>query len=765
MKRSINALSFILVSMLSIAMVSCSDKEPQLPKEPSDKGVKVEGHGSLRNQMARDYFAFNVNSVVFNTTEVSGMTVFYLGAESNLTTTEAVVSTGHYARLVVANVDGGQNHVETDAGVSVEYYRGGELLFEATNENGADFRNHSYTAELFNNGLAAELDVEIVSRSGDSRFDVRYYGNSTRWPDSLESLADVIMKEIYVEYYFGRADSSDADQYLLICSTSPLTLTDYGEWVMLDKEGYMMQIYFHTYPQDNKLQLPAGTYRPSSQLEANTYFSGTGYHRFTWDTNTNRQVYNESPAAFSGDIVVEYDEATGLTTIRAPYIDADGRTRVMAYQGKLGSFYDVNAATVLPQLNESVEFNAVSADGIYYGQMGTEAYGTCEIVVYGDKYLSENADEKEGTYAATLMLTAPTLFTSQDELNAGLSKLAGTYKESSTFTKTWTWFQTVEMNVYGMVYPYGTFIHKQDGSYYGLHGYAESGTVVVTAVEGGLRIEFDLVSKNGSTMKGSYEGPINWTWSPVASSSDDGTSTLTEDYEMDLSRHKTARLVAPDKIYIGGVGYTDMSIYATKWGSKSVNRNADIGYQYIAFGNIGANKDEDGNINKGDFAYIELCTAPGEERQLKPGHYTVSQERWPAYFRPMNEEGEGVAIRGMLLNSTSYTSHWQHHIAGQTLSIMDGHAYFYDGEVTVTYNEADDTYTFEFDCICVRKHHVTGTWTGKVAGVSNAEEAALTSEWHAPLSLPVLSYARPVLDSELQSELVRSASERTALKR
>ena len=59
---------------------------------------------------------------------------------------------------------------------------------------------------------------------------------------------------------------------------------------------------------------------------------------------------------------------------------------------------------------------------------------------------------------------------------------------------------------------------------------------------------------------------------------------------------------------------------------------------------------------------------------------------------------------------------------------MDQHAIFYDGSVTITKAEGGDNwFTFEIDGICVREHHVRGSWTGPVYLYKGTEPV---TEWH-----------------------------------
>lgn len=706
--------------MSACVLVACEKGGGTEPDpDDSNKPGSVTKPEDLSNQAAYNGSVFSLQSVIYTFEEVEGSAVFYLSPTAGITDIDGMQAANDYIRLVVGKTNGSNvNFAGTDNAVVYN-----DLQADAS--NASQFKITKLDVILYG-ATAVEIQINIASNDGRSTLLTNYYGSCTRYPsDDIAIEAVAVCTHVAQQVYFGQGLGTNAHEYDLLVSTSQLTQATDGTLVLLEETGYAMHIAFFAIPNSvYRTRLPQGTYKYSEGAEAGTYLSVSYLAEFS--TENGHQEMSTRP--FVGDMTVTTDN-NDITTIRASFVDSSNRLRTIAYQGKLGNFMDINSSTYLPQFNQDVDMTANKANGIYYGRMGEQAYGTFELVIYENAYL----DGQEGSFGATLLLTSPTLFTKEADLKQNISKLNGTYNASSTFSQSMSWFKPVEMNVYGMVQPYGTFLHQYDGSYYGLFGYANDGTVTISAgsADGDMHIEFDLTSQNGSKMKGRYDGPIEWSWQPVSSDSDDGTSTLTEDYDMDLARHKEARLVVPQQIYIGGIGYTQMSDYSKRWGSQSPDKNDDIGYQYIAFGNIGLNEDPVGTVNAGDFAYIELVTAPGEERQLKPGHYTISPQRWPAYFHPMNSDGEGVAVKGMLLNSISYTSHWEHHYASDGgLSVIDGHAYFYGGEVTVSGPDADGEYTFEFDCLCVRDHHVRGTWKGPVSGISTETDTAM---WRAPM--------------------------------
>lgn len=706
--------------VLAFAAVSCNNDngvESDKPEAVPGKVVKPE---KLNNQYACDGVIYDIKSVVYTEEEIDGATVLYFSSKSGITDITGMINSGEYMRVVAENNSGSNADF---AGTK------NEVSYKEVSVTSANCHNYTISSMFFDlaTPTTADFSMEIAANDGKKAISASYYGYASRWPAiDLAEEAVAICTEVAQAVYFGQGAGTNAHEYDIIVATGQLTTTTDGSLVLVDKEGYAMHIGFMAIPNSAyKTRLPNGNYRNSSNSEAGTYLSVSYIGEFS--TENGHQTMTSRP--FDGDITVVTDD-DNITTISAYFVDESGRRRMIAFRGNIGNFLDYynSTSTFLPQFTDDVQFEADACDAAYYGRMGEQAYGSFEFTLYQNEYLEGDDD----FYGATLLLTSETLFPSLESLNSQIDKLYGTYEVANTFTIPGTWFKPVEMNVYGSIQPYGTFVHKHDGSYYGLFGYGESGTITVSeGTDGGLRIEFDLVSVTGATMKGSYDGPIDWIWSPVTSSSDDGTSTLTEDYDMDLERYDSAILYLAPRLYIEGIGFIDRDKYTEKYPD-----NIPIGYQTIVFGNLGANNNPDGSVNVGDFLALELVTAPGEERQLKAGHYTISEHRWPAYFHPM-ENGEGVAIRGMMINGESYTSHWEHHKESSSghLSEMDGHAFFYGGEVTITGPDEKGHYTFDVDCICVREHHVRGQWTGPVAGLEAPEETSSTKSWHAPMLL------------------------------
>lgn len=95
---------------------------------------------------------------------------------------------------------------------------------------------------------------------------------------------------------------------------------------------------------------------------------------------------------------------------------------------------------------------------------------------------------------------------------------------------------------------------------------------------------------------------------------------------------------------------------------------------------------------------------------------------------------------------------------------MDAHALLYGGQVTISKVEGEgkeNWYRFEVDGICVRKHHVRGTWEGPV--VSQTGRAAAEKDHLEPPRLLRRLPAPSVPMSRLAEDCRASCSSRAGM--
>ncbi len=222
---------------------------------------------------------------------------------------------------------------------------------------------------------------------------------------------------------------------------------------------------------------------------------------------------------------------------------------------------------------------------------------------------------------------------------------------------------------------------------------------------------------------------------------------------MDLSKIKKAHYYTSDQVYIQGIGYKPISSYGC--GLQFIN----IGIEWVGDHLEDFVDREPG----GDIIRLELVTEPGKENEITPGTYEVTEQRWPEFIKP------GVMMRGIMLNGALSGSRWMHQSYSmwgdddKIFEYMDAHALLYGGQVTITKVEGEgkeNWYRFEVDGICVRKHHVRGTWEGPVVSQTAGGAAAEKDHLEPPrllrrLPAPKVSMSR--LAEKLPDVMFRKA--------
>ena len=357
-------------------------------------------------------------------------------------------------------------------------------------------------------------------------------------------------------------------------------------------------------------------------------------------------------------------------------------------------FYSIDAGSNFsnPQIGKDVEFEGVEATALYYGNLFDSATGMMLINIFDENY---DIKGKDG-YCVSLVVFSD-LF--GNPKNARL--IPGKYTMSKGL-EYGTWLPAMEVNYYGIPMVMGSYAHYLDArgeKATEKYSYGAEGEIEITelADNAGFTVNYDLFSNDGYRIRGSYTGKI-----PVIDNSDDkgdddGTSTLEKDYDMDLSMWDCAYVAPLNRIWVGGMGYYDIDGEALK--NIKPTYPAPFGLQYVYIGLKG----DDG---EGDRVLLELLVNDDAETYITPGTYPCTEDRFPEHFVP------GHMMRGIMLEGDFASSSFVHL---NEKTHMDQHANFYGGEVTITKAEGGDNwFTFDIDGICVRKHHVRGSWTGPV---------------------------------------------------
>lgn len=583
----------------------------------------------------------------------------------------------------------------------------------------------------------ADLSVEFLSprvvrisaaiETGGKTLTVVYYGlcKNSDASEKGEDADKVLLDKVPLSWYLGPVKGVESHNYYMAFTDAKANVSK-GQ-VTLKEAGYLFMADLYAVPCEDVYTLPDGEYMASQLNEDHTFTSQyTGVQYIDAEGNkTQLSLVPGEPLKVSreGDV----------WSISLRFVDTDGSEKSIVYEGQLqivdqpenGGFY-------LPQIGRSVEVVGVSATATYYGNMLEAGTGMMQINIFDETYDTEKG---QGGLGAALVVFNDLFGNPKEAVIKPHDYLPGTSFQWGS------WMPAVEIPMEGLVFPLGTYVQLDDGTPFGQFSYGKEGTIKIedtgtTQVENGkdepvYKIEFNLTSKDGFTLKGSYTGVIPVTDASNDKSDDDGTSTLERDYDMDLSKITKAHYYTWDQVYIQGLGYKPISSYG-------------CGLQFI---NIGKTTDFSDRIPGGDIVRMELVTEPGKENEITPGTYEVTEQRWPAYIKP------GVMMRGIMLAGDLHGSRWMHQypkeIGDQIYEYMDGHALFYGGQVTITKVEGEgreNWYRFELDGICVRKHHVRGTWEGPV--VSQTELATAEKDHLEPpgllrrLSAPKVSMSR-----------------------
>ena len=393
----------------------------------------------------------------------------------------------------------------------------------------------------------------------------------------------------------------------------------------------------------------------------------------------------------SGPVTVARD-ADGITTISATFYDESGEKKTIVYKNELKLMNTTSGAT-LPQISDDVVLESYSAAAYYHGNMLQGAAGLMQINIF-DKTYAEG-EEGSGGYSVSLFVFNDLFSNPKDAVIT-----PGEYKPATNFT--WgTWMPAQEIPIGGGAIPIGTYAHRDDlaGGGMGSFSYAAAGQITISdAGDGQFTVEFDLESREGCVIKGSYTGEIPITDLSDDKSDDDGTSTLIRDYEMDLSHIKEASMHNRETTWIGW-DYLPVKDYGCASQIINIGTEANPGYPEDA------ELDEKGYAHA-DIMRIELLVEPGTEGMITPGEYPVTPTRFPESFKP------GVCARGIILGDEGVTgTRWMR--VYSEYAYMEGHACIYDGSIIIE-DAGNDEFEIRIKGICVRKHNVTGTWKGRI---------------------------------------------------
>lgn len=674
---------------------SCSDDETSQPDTSPQSENKVSFNEETRQLNSAVYSAKSSASEVAADEEApASVYTFYLSPTKGLTDVEGMDIADNYIKIVSDQVKG-------DVDLSVAGNEISYADFSVNSTNAGEASKTKVSIELLS---AKVVNIAVNVEMGGKKLNAVYYGLCSKQADPVDPThADILLDRPINTYYLGQAKEGDSHNYYLIFSNAPFANSNNG--VALTEPGYMFVADLYAKPAGEDVHLlPEGTYLPSLMFEDHTYdknYSGITY----FGKDGSRKLLE-----LAGDEEVKVIKDGEGWIVSARVIDIDGKERTIAYKGELRIIdRPEGGAPSLPQINGDVTVDCISAKATYYGNMMNSATGMMWINLYDEKYLQ--GDKGTNGYAAAIVLFNDLFANPKDA-----TLKPGVYGPNQSF-KHGTWLPAVEIPMQGMTLPFGTYAQFDDGTNFGQFSYAKTGNVTITegAHMGEFTIEFELESIYGYKIKGKYSGPIEIIDASEDKDTDDGTSTLEKDYEMNLKDINTTVYSTPKDIYIQGIGFKPVSTYENICGFQTI----DIGLEVEA-----KNKD-DFKYRKpgGDIFRMQLCTEPGKEGEITPGEYEVQPHLWPDYFKP------NVMLPGLMLEGALTGSRWMHQSykifeSGYVFEFMDAHALIYGGKVTISKVEGKENhYKFDIDGICVRKHHVTGTWEGPVVRIGGGKSS------------------------------------------
>lgn len=728
----------------AVALSSCSDDDSSSSGDPDmpESGNALICNGVVREIKSAVYTVETPgNGEKADVPEAAPVYTIYLSPTAGLVDADGMLIADDAVKITVKQPSGAVDL--TAAGNGIVY---GEIDVNSSNVGEA---SKAALSVEFLSARVARISAEI--ETGGKTLTVAYYGPCKN-SDASEEGDDadkVVLDKVPLSWYLGPVKGVESHNYYMAFTDAEYTVAK-GQ-VTLKEAGYLFVADLYAVPGEDAYTLPEGEYMASQLNEDHTFTSQyTGVQYI--DAEGNKTQLSLVPGE-----PLKVTREGDVWSVSLRFVDTDGSEKSIVYEGQLqivdqpedGGFY-------LPQIGRDVEVVGFSATATYYGNMLEAGTGMMQINIYDETYDTEKG---QGGLAAALVVFNDLFGNPKEAVIKPHEYLANTSFQWGS------WMPAVEIPMEAMVFPLGTYVQLDDGTSFGQFSYGKEGTIKIEAVgeskgENGegesqpvYKIEFNLTSKDGFTLKGSYTGVIPITDASDDKPGDDGTSTLERDYDMDLSKIKKAHYYTSDQIYIQGIGYKPVSTY-------------NCGLQFINIGIESVGDRLEDFVDRepgGDIVRLELATEPGKENEITPGTYEVTEQRWPEFIKP------GVMMRGIMLNGALSGSRWMHQSYSmwgdddKIFEYMDAHALLYGGQVTITKVEGEgkeNWYRFEVDGICVRKHHVRGTWEGPVVSQTAGGAAAEKDHLEPPrllrrLPAPKVSMSR--LAEKLPDVMFRKA--------
>ena len=700
------------VSALAGMLSSCTSNEDPAP---GLRGGNAFVYGDTES---------SIESVVY-TVDADKVYTFYFSPTKGLVDLDAMLLADDYIKIVT-NTPTGEIDL-TSAGNSLVYKN-----LEVSSATADKVSRKSLSLQLTST-TTLEMNLDVAMTDGTSLL-AAYDGLCFNGETGADAIT--LDKQIFF-YYMGDAENGAGTSNYYLAVTNLEDWQGSGENFKPLTEGYILTLDFYGEKGDDWTAFPDGTFTESSGHEAQTYYSASAYSFVTYcaasGTSTDLKLTGEPVTVTRND--------NGTVTVTAEFIDVDGNDRTITFTGEL-NISNGTFTSYLPQIGKDVYFDGIpteerpgmGATANYYGDLYGVGSGLIEVLMYD----TATANNIPGGYAMTVTFCTNTF---NDTKNLRIPE--GTYQVNETMGQfTALPGSEVEIPLFAIVVPSGTYASYTDETETGYYSYASGGTIKVSQSgdSGYYTLEFDLVTRDGYTITGAYNGDIVIS-DQSEDDGNDGSTNLEENVEMDLSYLPSASCFPRDQIYAAGLGMIDVDDIDNAELFTPVGQAC--GYQVIDIGAATGYFEpnplfpERGKLHEGDVIRMDLLVEPGTEDRITPGTYTVTSNRYPAQMKPGvcvrgytgtegNDGTRYLALKNAIGNGFPYgladeykTDEYrdEYFMIDGPLNIasVDKFACIYEGTVTISKSDkGENWYTFDIDGKDVLKHTISGTWTGPV---------------------------------------------------
>lgn len=487
----------------------------------------------------------------------------------------------------------------------------------------------------------------------------------------------------YSMYVGGDVIGEGIANYYFVLSNATCELNE-REFPMPVSDGDMVVLdLYATVNGEGEVAIPEGEYR-----------LGYKYAPFTFNVDNTMVVRNSEAkiqyeAVVGGTVHVTKGEA-GATDLRCELELASGEVTVYHFTGNL-KFEDITdtwgSKSTLKVDMIDTQFTDTWA--VYYGNMFETNTGNFMLYFYTDGF-ADNM-KQPGAMLALCLFSDLANNPAKAEIKDGeyhVVPLVNGYGEKFSLMGG----ELVNGN------PFGTYAMKVDEDGYSGTGFITKGTVKISKKEKEYTIEYDLLTDNKKSIKGTIIKELN-----IEDQSDDSGKAFISNLEADVHTELPA-------------------VEEGTWLSKGIVTNADG--KEMELWSIWL------QAPQGDAMAFEFVTEKGLNGQVPDGTYTTDTHHWAERFTP------STAVAGYLWNG-GYRGCWYFKYK-EGNDEVSGFPYYYNlqlhapaiekGTVTVKKQE-NGHYRFEWNFVddAPGQHQITGNWTGPIRAFDPETDAYKTT--------------------------------------